>query len=182
MQCFLLRCDSVAGLLHAAYHQLLGLGWQPLPCILAASGWQVIQSETHTCTKGQHADQCVGPGLRQVLQRAAPAHQTRRWSCGSAEARLSMCRVRHCILFDVFTLHELLLLQDALQLDGDAAGGGSVGEIDADGSDLDDLDDYINKLDAGVNLVLFEVPAKGLSVQALGIDMRCCQIMRKIAE
>jgi hypothetical protein len=46
-------------------------------------------------------------------------------------------------------LRALLLLQDALQLDGDAAGGGSVGEIDADGSDLDDLDDYINKLDAG---------------------------------
>jgi hypothetical protein len=40
-----------------------------------------------------------------------------------------------------------LLLQDALQLDGDAAAGGSIG--DADGSELEDLDDYINKLDAG---------------------------------
>uniref|UniRef100_A0A383W225 BSD domain-containing protein n=1 Tax=Tetradesmus obliquus TaxID=3088 RepID=A0A383W225_TETOB len=40
-------------------------------------------------------------------------------------------------------------LQDALQLDGDAAAGGSMGE--ADGSELEDLDDYINKLDAEVS-------------------------------
>ncbi|WIA15278.1 hypothetical protein OEZ85_001949 [Tetradesmus obliquus] len=40
-------------------------------------------------------------------------------------------------------------LQDALQLDGDAAAGGSMGE--ADGSELGDLDDYINKLDAEVS-------------------------------
>ncbi|KAF6236430.1 hypothetical protein COO60DRAFT_1709439 [Scenedesmus sp. NREL 46B-D3] len=42
-------------------------------------------------------------------------------------------------------------LQDALHLDGDAAGAGSVGDGDAGGSDLDDLDDYINKLDAEVS-------------------------------
>lgn len=40
----------------------------------------------------------------------------------------------------------MLSMQDALQLDGDTAAGDS-GEVD--GSELEDLDDYINKLDAG---------------------------------
>jgi hypothetical protein len=71
----------------------------------------------------------------------------------------------------------LLLLQDSLQLDGDAAGGGSVGEIDGDGSDMDDLDDYINKLDAGaifMNDCLFKEDISFAYEDVTGLSYQKC--------
>lgn len=62
-------------------------------------------------------------------------------------------------------MHVCLVPQDALHLDGDAAGAGSVGDGDAAGSDLDDLDDYINKLDAGVMTFKAQTPPVAVDLQ-----------------